>query len=265
MKFPADVTNRIRIARNLLRCGVTLGSVLLYPVRRRLTGKNQLKLRGGVTVAALAAEPLLSIFHEVWVERHYAIPGFAAKPGDVIVDIGANVGVFTLWAARRSKGARIISVEPFPATARFLRENLARSGIGNVTVVEACVGGAEREVVLRSRGPAAGNTIYEHDAYGSQLEAIATCKMTTLDRIFADHAIDECALLKLDCEGAEYEILYAASEKTLRAIRNIAMEYHVGMNEHSPPELVQFLREHGFRVELGPLIDEEGGYMIASR
>jgi hypothetical protein len=72
-------------------------------------------------------------------------------------------------------------------------------------------------------------------------------------------------LLKLDCEGAEYDILLNASGPLLSKIRQIAVEYHVGLTPHQPEELAERLERDGFETDLQPLVDEEGGYLYASR
>jgi len=249
----------------LIRGGVRPGSIVFYPIGRRWNGTNRLKLRNGITLVAPREEPLLSLFEEVWVKRYYAPPGYTIAAGEVIIDIGAHVGTFTVWAASANRQARVIAVEPFGPNLRYLRQNVAANRLANVTILEACCGGTEGTVELQARGPAARNTIYCSDNYGSIFRAIAQVHVVTLDRIFSEQGIEHCDLLKLDCEGAEYDILYAASETTLARIRRIAMEYHVGMNQHRPELLAAKLEQCGFTVDLHPPMDEEGGYMLASR
>ena len=100
---------------------------------------------------------------------------------------------------------------------------------------------------------------------GSAFREVARPAVTTLDELLRRLGVARCDLLKLDCEGAEYEILYGASEETLRAIDAITAEYHVGLNEHTVAELVRFLESRGFIVTSTPLLDPEGGYLYAQR
>ena len=264
-QFLKRIQSDFAIARALRHCGVTMASIAQYPVRKRRGAENHLQLENGVSLTSSPEEQLLSIFQEVWVDRCYAVPGYTIASGDTIVDIGANIGTFTLWAASHAPNLRIIAVEPSPDNLRYLRMNLSESKVSGVTVVPACCGAANGEIALRSRGSGACNTIYSKDNYGSEFKLIAQCQMLTLDQIFADHAIESCNLLKLDCEGAEYEILQSASTDTLFRIQNVAMEYHVGMNEFAPEALASLLEQHGFKVDRQPLRDEEGGYLLATR
>jgi hypothetical protein len=87
----------------------------------------------------------------------------------------------------------------------------------------------------------------------------------TLDELFSRFQFESCRLLKLDCEGAQYGILYAARAQTLAGIDEINMEYHVGINRHRPEELSRFLRSHGFSVDCGPMLDDETGYLRARK
>lgn len=82
---------------------------------------------------------------------------------------------------------------------------------------------------------------------------------------FERFAVESCEFLKLDCEGAEYEILFKASADTLRKVERISLEYHMGVTDHAPQELVDLLGSRGFEVELLPPLDVESGYLHAVR
>src|SRR5439155_22097922 len=74
-----------------------------------------------------------------------------------------------------------------------------------------------------------------------------------------------CDFLKIDCEGAEYDIMFHATADTLRRIRHISMEYHDGVTSHSHGELRAFLEKHGFRVQVhGNAAHRNLGYLYAT-
>ena len=267
---PSGMTRRIRnnlqVAFRLLEGGVTLGSVLLYPLRRRRSRnpENRIKLKSGISISSPAAEELLHPFEEIWIEGRYAPDGLGIPPGATVVDVGANVGVFTLWAVK-CNAARVIAVEPSPRMCEYLSRNVSLNHFGNVTVVQAACGGRTGEAVLYSRGDEVLNTLYCRDVLGSEFRPLCRMPVLTLEDIFSRYGVETCHLLKLDCEGAEYDILLNTREDTLRRIQTIAMEYHVGLNEHDPLELLSFLEAHGFKAEKTPLLDPEGGYLYATR
>jgi FkbM family methyltransferase len=218
-----------------------------------------------MSVTSAPNEPLVGILQEVCIDDCYGVADLSLAPGDTIIDIGANVGVFTLWVATRNPEVQVIALEPSPRMCAYLRENITRSGARNVTAVQSACGGATREAVLFQRGVEAANSLYAQDNYGSRFYPLARTEMLTLDDLFQRFDVRRCKLLKMDCEGAEYEILLNASEATLRRIERISMEYHVGLNAHTPQELARFLMSNGFDVQVLDPLDVEGGYLYAQQ
>jgi FkbM family methyltransferase len=240
--------------------------VLLYPVRRRVPPRRQqLDFTSGDSLRAARDGDLLSMLGEVWVDRRYLPGEWRRAETPTVVDIGANVGVFAVWTARELGATRIVAIEPDPGSATLLRANLSRNRVDGATVVEAALGDDHRVATLYRRGPAAMNTLFARDIYGSRFEPTAKVSVLTLDDVFERFAIDRCDLLKLDCEGAEYEILYGASMESLARVHHVAAEWHVGLNDHDPDRLQDFLERRGFAVKRFPPLDEEGGHLHASR
>jgi len=216
-------------------------------------------------MVAPADEPLLSLFDEVWLRESYLPRGWTPVPAPTVVDVGANVGVFTVWAAKRLGAGRIVAIEPSPDMVRTLRANIARNRIGQATVLDVALGGDPREATLYRRAAGALDTLFDRDNYASRFQTVANVRVTTLDDVFSTCEVDVCDLLKLDCEGAEYEILFNAGESTLAKIRHIAGEYHVGLNEYGADSVQRFLESRGFAVSCSELRDEESGYFHAAR
>ena len=242
---------------------MTRTSALSYPIHRRLWGHNRIDLASGEVLVSPVEEPLLTMFDEAWVEECYRPLDWVSTDGGVVVDIGACVGVFAVWAVRQAGAGRVVAVEPTPSSARVLRENLARNRIESVTVCQCAVGGSRRRAPLFRRGPQAMNTLFRTDNYRSEFSVVDDVDVVTLDDLFDSCGIDRCDLLKLDCEGAEYEILAGASPATLAKVRAVVAEYHVGMNDGDPSALANLLEAAGFRVTVSGLRDEEGGLLHA--
>jgi hypothetical protein len=100
---------------------------------------------------------------------------------------------------------------------------------------------------------------------GSVFRPLARVEVLSLDEVFVRYKVEVCNLLKLSCVGAEYDILFKASADTLGKLRAISMEYHVGLNSHSPREMIDFLEKRGYDVTGTPLHDKECGYFYATR
>jgi FkbM family methyltransferase len=142
------------------------------------------------------------------------------KPGDVCFDIGANVGFFTLIAARLvGDTGRVYAFEPLPSNAEALRRNIALNGLQNVEVIEAAVSersGTAELVLGQSSLDARLSMLGE-----AQPDAIAV-RVISLD----DFEIDGSpSLVKIDAEGAEYAVL-SGMRRVLASTPVILCELH---------------------------------------
>jgi FkbM family methyltransferase len=162
----------------------------------------------GIRVRADLATPLgKRLYRYGFCEPEADILRRLLRPGDVFVDGGANVGLFTLTAAATvGPGGRVLAVEPANETMALLRANVELNGFGWVELHE--VGLAERsgKETLYTFGPGAGVSSFAPAAEGTA-EEIPTA---TLDEIAKDH-IDRVRLVKLDIEGAELRALRGSS------------------------------------------------------
>jgi FkbM family methyltransferase len=142
---------------------------------------------------------------EVAEDRTAALFGRLLRPGQLVLDVGANVGYYALSAAMRvGPGGRVVAFEPGPAAAARLRENAALNGLANLQVIEAAV--AERPGTLRFH--------LSDDSEGASLfdpgvEAVGSVEVpvTTLDDFVKQASLPRVDLLKIDAEGAEVGIL----------------------------------------------------------
>lgn len=169
----------------------------------------------------------VDIHSEVYEEDVYrAEPEI--ESGDLVVDVGAHIGFFTVWAAQR--GADVIAVEPALENRSRLLSNIDTAEVaGRVTVVAAAIGDPADGRAISKIGP-------EGDPCGSAWTAPAdetpgrhpgSVPYLTLDDL-AEHYFDgrDVAVLKVDAEGAEWDLLDGASRKTLERIRYITVEWH---------------------------------------
>ena len=205
------------------------------------------------------------MFDEIWTSHAYLPAGWGDRGQTTVIDVGANVGVFTVWASRVLRPGRIVAIEPSPEAVVLLRRNLKRNGVTRTTVAQFAVAGHRGTATLYRRGAPSMNTLFQHDRYGSHFEPVADVPLLTLDNVMDRYGIERCDLLKLDCEGAEYQALFGASKETLAKITNIVGEYHEGMSAHGSVELMTFLERQGFEVIRFPAMDEEGGHFCAAR
>jgi FkbM family methyltransferase len=168
----------------------------------------------------------------------YGLGQIRFKPGDVIVDVGAHVGMVAIWLALRNPEVTVIAVEPEPLNLSHLRANIAANGVRNIVVVPLALTADRRRLpIARPPYNSGGAGCYYDQANGYATSEVGS---TTLDAIFEEFVPDRCRLLKVDCEGAEHEILPAS--EALRRVDWFAGEFHINARlaakGHSNEELV---------------------------
>ena len=83
---------------------------------------------------------LLEAVQEIWLERIYTDGFYRPADGDVIVDAGANIGLFAIYVARQNSKCRVIALEPFAENFQYLQANVAQARLKNVTCCEVALG-----------------------------------------------------------------------------------------------------------------------------
>lgn len=201
------------------------------------------------------------VSREVFANASYVRPGFEIRPGDVVVDVGANMGLFALWAAPQAAHGRVICIEP-TGVIGCLEQSLPASGLTNVEIVRCAIGRAEGVLELVEY---AGFTAVTHAAAfrpaslgqflihllwpkSQRVPVRTTCRCRRLEDVLTELGVDRIDLLKIDCEGGEYEIVDSVDEHFLRRVSRIVMEFHDLHPTHDHRRLVRRLRGAGFRV-----------------
>jgi len=159
----------------------------------------------------------------------------------VILDCGANIGISVLNYKRRFPAARIKAFEPDPVICRVLRENLAHNGAGDVEVIEAAVWTRAGDVAFKSSGTDGGRI--DRNSRRRDLPRVATVDLR-------DHLNTPIDLLKLDVEGAEYELVHHLRD-SLTSVANLVLECHLEQGTLAPfGRLLNDLHSHGFHLSL---------------
>jgi FkbM family methyltransferase len=209
---------------------------------------SEVRLRNRVILSGPQTIDLAFLFHEIWVRRVYTPPGYEIEDGNVVLDVGANIGVFATYAATRAESVAVYAYEPFPENIAWLKKNVEESGLSNVHIFQQAVAGSPGTRFLQSDPEDwIMHSLGEEKNKGDDgLEV----DCTTLDEIMSRERIKRCDLLKLDCEGSEYEILWNCAPDTLRRVRRIVAEFHEGEGRASTGrELRSFLERRSFRVD----------------
>lgn len=161
--------------------------------------------------------------------RDYGLDQIDLADGDLVVDVGANVGIVSLYMAKKFPKCRVIAFEPHGQTFDYLLLNIKANGLANIKVLHLAVTADGRAVSLGGdvKNNAGGVHIFGTHEIGM--------KSTTLDQWITK---DDCVgLLKLDCEGAEWEIL-GKSFLNWRNVKRIRGELHTNAQLAYDAELV---------------------------
>jgi FkbM family methyltransferase len=185
------------------------------------------------------------------VNHEYTGPGFEIQPTDTVIDIGGNVGTFSLFASGCASRGQVWTFEPEAANYSLLVRNIAANSCANVVVTHAAVAASRGTVRLFKADQGGFHSIVTDRAKDSQ--RFEDVPSIGLKDIFDEHRIERCHFLKLDCEGAEYDILYGLPAEYYARIDRIAMEYH-GVEDRvarrrQSDGLIAHLEGMGFRIE----------------
>lgn len=148
-----------------------------------------------------------------------------------ILDIGANCGICSIILARQNPKAIIYSFEPFPKSYNLLLENIKLNNISNIISFNFAVSGVSNEILKLYLHPSCsganitGKNIELKEYFNKEIEAIDV-KTISFDDIITNNNITNIELLKIDCEGAEYDILYNSIKFKQNYVKNLIGEFH---------------------------------------
>jgi FkbM family methyltransferase len=163
----------------------------------------------------------------------------------VVIDIGANIGVFTVYAASTTRNTTVYAFEPMEHNYKILRDNIRINSLEKrIHSFELGVAAHAGERKLYLGGGSPYHSLYsENDTENS-----VTIDCISLPEIFDQQGLQRCDLLKLDCEGAEFEILYSTPEEYMQRINRIRLEYHdLDNSRNNIRELKHYLESKGFK------------------
>ena len=218
---------------------------------------KHIQLKNGVffTVDGIIPNADLSMLTETWVHQDYTPTGFEIEEEDVVMDIGANNGFFTVFAAKKAIRGKVISFEPVPYLTEKIKTNIMLNNLSNVTLEQIAISGKKgASEFYISQTHNGCHSLFQRDNLDEKIIIITT----TLENYCNEHNIQKINFLKLDCEGTEHDIFNSLSVAFLRNnIDKIAMEYHEVIHKHILEEMVILLRDNNF------LVTVDKGYIYA--
>lgn len=184
---------------------------------------------------------LIETIIEVWMMSGYTkedweTPFYTPGDGDVILDVGANVGLFSVWLARRNPRCRIVALEPFEENFRYLQANIRSTRSEAVEAHQLALGASYAKGKMIAVGDRSLDHLLSLDAAGHGDQAVSVVPLGGLLQLAK---ADRVAFLKVDVEGAEYDAFAQATPEILDRFDRIAIEYH----DNIRPGTLELLKE----------------------
>lgn len=202
---------------------------------------------------------------EVFLDRFYEKYGCETKDNWTVIDIGGGIGDTPVSAAFNKKNTHVHVFEPNKQSCELIRANAELNGIKNISIHNQAVWKHNGKIILENATSGeAGQFVSRADKSADSGGAEVDC--ITLGAIFEQKGIAACDLMKIDCEGAEYPIMFNTDDATLLKIKRIVMEYHDSICEYTHHHMCDFLVSKGYRVSTHDnFAHKDIGYLYAER
>lgn len=180
-----------------------------------------------------------------------SMPGYLAeadiKEGDTVIDCGACVGEFTLYAAKAAgKRGKVVAFEPDKNFFEKLERNILLNSIKNVILIEKGVW-SKVDTLRFSGGSQSGNLYDKNLTYNTESYDVP---VTTLDHELEKIGLGKVDFIKMDVEGAEVEAIKGACGILEKSSPRLAIaSYHALNGQHSYVELEKVLKRMGYRTK----------------
>lgn len=158
------------------------------------------------------------VVREIWEENVYEVHDTHFNRGGVVIDIGANIGTFSAYAAHY--GATVYAIEPEPHNLEALKRNIEINNMQDkIYPCPYAISNYKGTAVIHDSG--GGASIKDDGMFGAEVEVMP------LDNFFDLYHINSVDVLKIDVEGSEVEIILGASKETLNKCKYITMEFDI--------------------------------------
>src|SRR5215467_5292965 len=219
--------------QSALRLGLdfVLSRILWSSPENRIVRIRKVRFQGGVQLSYRLNKGDLHSIREVWFDEAYRLPFDC--PSGTLLDLGANIGLTSLWLAKRYPIERVIAVEPDRSNAMLARRNLELNAI-------------KSEVLEAAIGPHEGTARFESSQVsnlGRLSEKGVPVTMITVDTILKKSACSRFGLVKIDIEGGEQQ-LFDGPLDWLDHTGAIIIEFHPSLGEYS--RIIKVIENHDF-------------------
>ena len=201
------------------------------------------------------------VIDETWNENVYRVHEYQFKDNGVFVDIGANIGSVSLYVDNFNKvrddtnKIKVYSIEPEPHNLFLLEENIKNNPTENITVVNNAIWHEQKNVSITNRG---GNSSIVDGALVESVEVLAI----TIEDLINLYNIEEIDVMKIDIEGAEFDLIINTPSEILAKIKYITLEFDKSFDGRFGMMVEKLSKQFGLEILGSP---ERGGYIYGNR
>jgi FkbM family methyltransferase len=267
--------NQSQLYRRLYVGDYTIPSY--YVVKFYYKSMNFLKLRNTRLLKVYAKEHHYKYYCRLEdfnpVREEDIVKLFRPKEGDIVVDVGAHIGKYTIIASKMVEcTGKVIAIEAHPANYDILKRNIELNNLNNVIALNYAVHSKQTMVKLYEPGQEEGFTIYNtimtDRTKTSRNQKYIEVKANTLDSLLFENGTKEVNWIKIDVEGAEYEVLKGATD-ILSSSKDISLliEIHnLGANNKTFYEpVIRLLESKNYKLSFEKIYGTDERHIIMKK
>lgn len=256
---PRNGTRLLQVPREYWTMLPTACRLLLFGAHPEWRGERVEVALGQYRFVSAPLDKSLYILREIFIDDVYRLRDLNLN-GQVVLDVGAHIGDSSVAFAAR--GASVHAFEPLPMLQPYLRDNVVLNGMADrIKIHPVGLSGRTETVHILAKvsGTAGTATLGRKNGRIGKETVEQEIRLVSALGYLAEQGITHADILKLDCEGCEYELLADNSLLKLLQPHSIILEYHRGGDG-----LHKFLEANGFVVER-PERENQVGYLYAER
>lgn len=255
----SKLVGKIRYVAGLILDYNNWQSIVLARLRKKRV--REVRLRNGLIIIGGKDSLIESLTNEIFIRNIYNPRFLPIHEGDTVIDIGANIGVFGVYAAY--KGAkRIIEIEPLQRNIIRIKKNFSINRFAKPTILEAAVSDRNGFERLYLGDLDSHNLLFRDNPKKFGLDANIGVKTITLNEVIRKYFIQHVDFLKIDCEGGEGSIVSSTRYLVWKKIDKVAIEYHDNISSLSHRQIAKKLTHLGFQTKV-VISDQFFGYIYA--